>query len=370
MMNHELENPVISPKRDNKRLIALDAARGLAVIGMFIQHFALNQGNSFVSGNTMILFMLCSGISYSIMAQRMTERKTEPAVLRARILARAVFIDFVGYVLIMLNGPFGVVLPAYAMLFILALPLIHRSTRTLFTLSCILFLAGPPLMISGLSLFSGAALLSDIAGGPLSALGWAPIFVLGMVVGRLDLHRTQTALRFIAVGFAVLIPSKLFAYFVLPGISQSFEAWLIQVSNVAATQVDPYAIWPLNTQIPPWQMLFEDAPQGGSAFELIIGMGLSMIILGILCLIEKKSTGILKPFSAVGRVALTLYALQFAIVWGLQIAGINIMGINIGAIPFGDVFVAAATLITGCLLNYLPNGPLETWIRRFERLFA
>lgn len=369
MMNNELENPVIYQKQDTKRLIALDAVRGLAVIGMFVQHFALNQVNGFVSGNTMILFMLCSGISYSIMALRMTERKVEPAALRARILARAVFIDLVGYILIMLNGPFGVVLPAYAMLFILALVLINRSTRTLFTVSCILFVVGPPIMLLGLSLFSGASLLSDIAGGPLSALGWAPIFVLGMAIGRLNLYRTQTALRFIAGGFTVLVPFKLFSYFVLPGLSQSFEAWLLKVTDIANTQVDQYANWPLNTQMPPWQMLFEDTPQGGSVFELLIGTGLSLIILGLVCLIEKKSTAILKPFSAVGRVALTLYALQFVIVWVLRIAGFDILSVNIGGIPFGDVLVAAATMIAGCFLNYLPNGPLESLIRRFERLF-
>lgn len=368
-MNNEIENSVLLQKQDSKRLIALDAARGLAVIGMFIQHFALNQANSFVSGNTMILFMLCSGISYSIMVQRMMKRNMTPAVFRSRILARAVFIDLVGYILILLNGPFAVVLPAYAMLFILALVLIHRSTRTLFTVSGVLFVAGPPLMVLGLSLFSGAYLLSDIAGGPLSALGWAPVFVAGMAIGRLDLYHSRTALRFIAVGFAILIPFKLFAYFILPGVSRNFETWLLQFPGIANPQADPYAIWPLNTQPPLWQMLFVDAPQGGSAFELLIGMGLSLIILGVMCLIEKKSSAILKPFSAVGRVALTLYAVQFIIAWGLKLAGIDVVSMNIGAIPFGDILVAAVTLVAGSALSCLSNGPLEALIRRFEGLF-
>jgi uncharacterized membrane protein YeiB len=369
MMNNELENPILPKKQESKRLIALDAARGLAVIGMFIQHFALNQTNSFVSGNTMILFMLCSGISYTIMVQRMTERGVEPAVFRARILARSIFIDLVGYILIMLNGPFAVVLPAYAMLFILALVLIHRSTRSLVMISCGLFLVGPPLMLLGLSLFSGAYLLSDIAGGPLSALGWAPVFVAGMAIGRLNLHNTRTALRFIASGFAILIPFKLIASFILPGLLQSFVTWLLQFPSIANPQVDPYAIWPLNTQQPPWQMLLVAAPQCGSAFELLIGTGLSLVILGLMCLIAKKCTYILKPFSAVGRMALTLYAVQFVIAWGLQIAGIDVTSFNIGAIPFGDILVAATTLLAGCLLTCLPNGPLESLIRRFEQLF-
>lgn len=59
-----------------RRLLALDTVRGLAVIGMFLQHFALNERNAFVAENTTLLFILCGGISYSIMAQRMKERGT------------------------------------------------------------------------------------------------------------------------------------------------------------------------------------------------------------------------------------------------------------------------------------------------------
>lgn len=153
-----------------KRLLALDAARGLAVIGMYIQHFALNERNSFVSGNTMILFMLCSGISYTLMGRKLLAGEETAEEFRTRVLARSVFIDLAGYVLILLNGPFAVVLPAYAMLFSLALILIGRPAGTLAAVSAALYAAAPPLMIVGLSLFADAALLSDIAGGPLSAL--------------------------------------------------------------------------------------------------------------------------------------------------------------------------------------------------------
>ena len=98
-MNQEIQEvtPVIrkaTPAAD--RLLALDAVRGLAVIGMFIQHFALQPWSNFVSGNTMILFILCSGISYSMMAQGMWKRGTAEPVFRARVLARALFIGITG----------------------------------------------------------------------------------------------------------------------------------------------------------------------------------------------------------------------------------------------------------------------------------
>lgn len=70
-----------------RSLLALESVRGLAVIGMFFQHFALNERNAFVAGNTTLLFVLCGGISYSIMAQRMKERGSHVSIFRSKMLA-------------------------------------------------------------------------------------------------------------------------------------------------------------------------------------------------------------------------------------------------------------------------------------------
>lgn len=356
--------------KKSKRLLALDAARGIAVIGMYIQHFALNEWNSFVSGNTMILFMLCSGISYSIMTQGMMERGIEQGQLRARILARAVFIDLTGYILIMLNGPFAVVLPAYAMIFLLALALIRCRKRTLFIISGILFLLCPPITSLGLSLFADTALLYDIAGGPLSALAWAPVFVAGMAVGKMDFEDVGTDVHLIAAGAVILIPFKLIAVYVLPGLRESFMGWLMQFPAYAGgISVDEYAVWPKNTWPVPWYMLLTDAPQGGSMFELLIGTGGALILLGVLCILEKKCSRLLKPFCSAGRMSLTLYAVQFVIAWILLLAGVDIWGSNSEGIMFGDILIAAAVLIASCLIGKFSNGPLETAIRRFEQAF-
>lgn len=354
--------------KGTRRLVALDAARGLAVIGMFLQHFTSNDViASIVSGNTMILFILCSGISFSIMTQRMIEKGEEMAAFRAQMLARAIFIDLIGYLLIMLNGPFAVILPAYATLFVLALVLVRCSRRTLFTISVVLLVAGPPLMILGGSVLSEAYFLRDIAGGPLSALGVAPVFVAGMVIGRLNLHSLRNATWLTISGIILLVISKLFSNRVLPGLSHSFEKWFLDYTNIATTQPDPYAIWPHNVAQPLWQMLLISDPQSGSTFQLLIGLGASLLVLGLTCMIAKKGATILKPFAAVGQVALTLYAAQFVLAWVLIIAGMNY---NIGDIPFGDVIVVLITLIAGGLLVRFSISPLETLMRRFDRLFS
>lgn len=354
--------------KNQKRILALDAARGLAVIGMYIQHFALNEYNaSIVSGNTMILFILCSGISYSIMSRSAEEKGIDPKAFRAKILARAIFIDFLGYLLIMLNGPFAVVLTAYAMQFIIALVIKNCSDKNLIRISSFLFIASPIMMIIGMNIFSGSAMLTDIAGGPLSAVALLPVFTAGMMIGRTDLRNTRQAVMFVIVGIVLILIVKLLAIFVLPGISKAVEAWLLSQPSYSGGEINEYAPWPLNVQPLLWHMLFIVSPQNGSTFTLILGMGFALLILGFMCLIEKKYSIILKPFSLVGQVALTLYFLQIVIGWILSITGIEY---SFGSIFLGDVIVAVLTTIVGCLFTYFSSGPIEGMMRRFENIFS
>ncbi|MES5952297.1 DUF418 domain-containing protein [Bacillus fungorum] len=351
------------------RLIALDAARGLAVIGMFIQHFALNKMNaSIVSGNTTLLFILCGGISYSIMARRMKEKGIETTTLRARMLARAVFIDIIGYLLIMLNTPFGVILPAYAALFVLALVLVHRSTRVLIITAITLVVVSPPLMLLGESLLSHSDLLRDIGGGPMSGIALAPAFVTGMAIGRMNLTKSCPAFLLMCSGLIIFVICKLLAVFVLLDLNQSFEMWIVSLQGVVSAKPDPYLIWPFNVEPPRWHSLFLIAPHSASTFQTLTGIGAAFFVLGLVCLIPKKISIVLMPFENVGRVALTMYASQFVILWGLQLAGIQQYGL--GGIPFGDLLVAITTLVIGGLITKLPVGPLEATMRHFDHLFS
>jgi uncharacterized membrane protein YeiB len=360
------------------RLLALDAARGLAVIGMLIAHFALNDLNALiVSGNTTLLFVLCGGISYSIMAQRLMNRGAEPIVFRVKMLARAVFIDIIGYSIIMLNTSIPVILPAYAVLFVLALVLVHRSTRVLVATAAILLLVSPPLMLIGEVFLWGAPILSDIAGGSLySAVALAPAFVAGMAIGRIDLTKKRTALSLVFSGAIMLVVIKVVDIFVLNKwlISDRYtfkddswkdDSWKETIESFNAQEG---AIWPLNVMYPPqWQTLLETYPHSGSTFQTMLGLGVAFLVLGLVFLISKKVSLVLRPFAAVGRVALTIYAGHFVLMWGLQLAGIQY---NLDVIPFGDLIVMIVTVVTGWLLARLPNGPLEALMRRFDQVFS
>lgn len=352
-------------KQKKKRLLALDAARGLAVIGMYIQHFALNEYNAgIVSGNTMILFILCSGISYSIMSKNAADKGMEEKTFRTKILARSVFIDFLGYLLIMLNGPFAVVLTAYAVLFLMGLLLKDCSDRTLTIVSGISFIVCPVIMITGMSLFSGSAMLQDIAGGPLSAVALLPVFTAGMVIGRKDLRNLKRQILYVAVGILMVIVIKLLSAYALPHLSEMVMNRMMETQNYS--EINEYAPFPQNIYPISWHMICIAAPQNGSTFTLILGMGVSLIVLGGMCLIERKLPGILKPFSLAGQTALTLYAIQIILGWLLALSGVEY---DIGSIFLGDIMVAVLTTVLGVLLARWKDVLIEGAMRRFERLF-
>jgi uncharacterized membrane protein YeiB len=363
-----IKEEITEPAKKSKRVLWLDAARGLAVIGMYVQHFALNGWNAnIVSGNTMILFILCSGISYSIMTARAKERNTDEKQFSARMLARSIFIDLLGYILIMLNGPFAVILPAYAGLFIIALGLRNLSDKALKIISGILFVVSPFVMIIGLSLFGHSSMLSDIAGGPLSSIALLPVFTAGMIIGRSDLRSIRRAAIYVISGAIMLVISKLIAYYVLPGILHNFETWFASLPSYANVKINEYAIWPRNCNPISWNMLLVAIPQSGTTVQLIMGMGASLLVIGFFSIIENKAAIILKPFSMVGQVALTLYALQFIVAWIFETVGIKY---DFGSVLCGDIMAALVTTVIGCLLNLLPQRPIEGLMRRFEGIFS
>lgn len=355
--------------RHPSRIVALDAARGIAVAGMFAQHFVPDERvSNVVSGNTTLLFVLCGGISLSLLARNSGERGEPRTMLNARILARAVFIDVLGYALIMLNTPYGVILPAYAVLFVLSLALLGRSTRTLWVTFVVLLVAAPPVMIVGGSLLAHTALLLDLGGGPMSAIALAPAFVLGMALGRANLGHVRTILSLLIGGAVALAAGMVLGRFVLPSVDTAFTTWYLDAFGAAPMDPpDQNLPWPLNTATPLWNALFWTAPHSASTFQTTTGLGVSSIVLGAVAAIARIAPRILVPAAWIGRVPLTLYALQFVVAWFLSL----VVGVELATdVPAIGWAVFVGLLLVGIAMAPLPHGPLEGLMRRFERAFS
>lgn len=194
------------------RIMGLDVARGLAVLGMVGAHMGEvplldltdpTTWGGIIHGRSAILFAVLAGVSVALV----TGRRQVPAAEdlpahRLRLLGRGAAIFLIGVVLELLNTNLAVILCTYGLLFIAAIPFLRWSARRLFVAAAALAVAGP--VLTGLL---GHFLLNPFSPGVALALYstyplpvWLALMLAGMGLGRLDLTAAKVATITLAVG--------------------------------------------------------------------------------------------------------------------------------------------------------------------------
>lgn len=214
---------VRAPRDRKPRLVGLDLARGLAVLGMFVAHTAahsaVGSGNAVLdaalglsNGRPSILFALLAGISLGILTGRPTRYTGDDAVrARVRVLVRAVILLGVAGVLAILDTPVALILAFYAAWFMVVLPFAQRSVRWLFTTAALIAVFGPLLRwilgvvtpVLGLTLETGNVnqfFVSTLVSGVYPGLSYLAVVFAGLGLSRLDLGARRVQLRMVGVG--------------------------------------------------------------------------------------------------------------------------------------------------------------------------
>lgn len=350
------------------RLTGLDVARGLAVLGMFVAHLytpdpvtgADPMSWSWVfDGRSSILFATLAGVSLAIMSGRTRPLEGVPALqARMRILVRALLIFTLGEVLTMLGTPVAIILQAYAVLFVLALPFLRWSARRLFVLAAASAVVMPvltPLVAATLAWaqLGSVPLTGLLVTGMYPGMIWFTFIVLGLAIGRCRLSGTDVQLRLVAVGAAV-----------------STLAYSVAAIADGAPPTDPVGGGSMVTEGRPAFVLPDLAalartvePHSGGVAEVVGSGAFAMAVIG-LCLLAVQGgrwlRALLTPLAAVGSMALTAYTVHIVALWRVGDAYWQETGLQL-LVPFVEV-----TLI-GCTLwrFFLGRGPLErllTWV--------
>lgn len=204
------------------RIGGLDAARGLALVGMMAVHMAyttcgltalpglLHQAG----GRASILFAVIAGFSLGIMSGGRAPHRGEALVrTRLRILVRSALLLIAGALLAVLGTPVAVILGFYAAWLALALPFLRWRPRNLFILAgaAALFgqavvLALPPLLTSaGMNPYpfmsdGNTAVTDFFLVGMYPGAVWMGFIFLGLGLSRLDWSRARNLWRLVAVG--------------------------------------------------------------------------------------------------------------------------------------------------------------------------
>ncbi|HEY5247849.1 MAG TPA: heparan-alpha-glucosaminide N-acetyltransferase domain-containing protein, partial [Dermatophilaceae bacterium] len=224
-----------------KRVVGIDAARGVALLGMVAVHALYEsnaQGNPTVSftiaaGRSAALFAVLAGVGISLSTGRQKATMgREGCAAAASLVARALALAVIGLALGQFDSTFGtVILVYYGALFLLAIPLLFLPTRAVVVTGVVIAFVVPvlsQLVRGGLPaslgdhptaaylLASPVRVLADVfVTGEYPALPWLAYVCAGLAIGRLQLSSLQVARRLFGAGVTMAVLAKLVAWVAL-----------------------------------------------------------------------------------------------------------------------------------------------------------
>lgn len=375
------------------RLTGVDAARGLALLGMMATHalptFEADAqltptwvGLAF-SGRAAALFAVLAGIGLALSTGK--ERPLEGADLwaaRRGIALRALVVGAVGLSLGGLEVNIAVILVNYALLFLCVLPFIGIRAKRLWALAAAWLLAAPalayllrpwllaaepPLRLGHNpgwgDLATPARLLGDVfLTGYYPVLQWLAYLLIGLAIGRLALARAAVPWLLLAAGTVAAVLAKWLSVVLMEdwgGRAALQEqvgdpayplASLLQVNLAGIDQSG--SVW--------W--LASSAPHSGTTLDLLHTSGVAAAVLGFCLLLGRLADWVqldpLLPLRGAGALTLSLYTAHVCLMASLHghplPAGWSAAGVYwaqaIAALAIGGVFAAQAW-----------RGPLE-WV--------
>ncbi|MCA1281848.1 DUF418 domain-containing protein [Saccharopolyspora sp. 7B] len=310
------------------RLIGVDIARGLVVLGMFVAHTGPPQSWLFglVSGRSAALFAVLAGLSIALLSGGTAPvegvRRRQVAV---RIAVRAVVLFGLGLVLSMLDAPVMVILTSYGVLFLLALPLLRLRARTLGVLAGVLAIAAPLASylirdamppagefgaiphLGDFTSWSGAAAAFQhvLLDGGYPVLTWLPFVLAGMALGRIDLRAARGPVALLGAGLALAgYGGSWLAMNVFGGREQVLASYgdALPPELVDVLLSRGFGAVPTGSPV----MLLSAGAHSGSPFEVVGATGAALLVIGLCMFVERAR--VLAPIAAVGALALTAYA--------------------------------------------------------------
>jgi uncharacterized membrane protein len=310
------------------RVIGVDVARGLALLGMIAVHiFDTLHGNNtpskthqVLAGHALATFVLLAGVSLTFITKRSRTGSLLPDA--AALATRALVITLIGLALnSALDPDINVILPYYGLMFLLAIPLLRRSSPVLIGISIGLVLLAPLVVLASFNTNlpddepTLAALIHPVElFSPLLVTGSYPIVAymaficVGMVIGRLDLSNRVAAVRLTVGGAVLAAGSWLLSTLILfqfGGLQHLRAAAPLKVSPQDAQNI---ILWEPDT-VSSWWWLVERAPYTTTPFRMVHDLGIAMACLGLSLLITRSRLArrTLGPLAAAGAMTLTLY---------------------------------------------------------------
>ena len=312
---------------DPSRVVGVDVARGLALLGMFAVHifptFTRDGGPTtatlLAGGRSAATFVLVAGIGLAFVSGgRTVVRGADRIGVSAGLVVRAALIGSLGLLLGVFsedNRIYGI-LPYYGLFFLLAVPLIGLSARALAVVAAALAVLGPVLLVATAdvdlpgrewngdptfgTLFDdpGTLLTTLVVTGEYPAVVYLAYLCAGMAIGRLDLGSRRLAWSILGVGAGLAVTAEVVSAVVLR----------------QRSPLTPAAIWQPELSSS-WWYLALPAPHSHSIVDVVHVLGSAMVVVGAALLVTRVAVAawLLQPLAAAGSMALTLYSTHLVV---------------------------------------------------------
>ncbi|MGE0880795.1 MAG: heparan-alpha-glucosaminide N-acetyltransferase domain-containing protein [Acidimicrobiia bacterium] len=393
------------------RLAGLDVARAVAIVGMLVAHFVALDGTGgwlrviarAANGKAMPLFVVLGGVSFTLL----TRRAAHPVAV---VLGRAAFLLAVGLVMSEHVPLIAVILHFYAAYFVVGLLVRRLPTPALPALAAAVMIAGAYTwqhVAPGADTYRGwqgwatlrhpMPLLSDLfVSGLYPVLPSFAFFVVGMWLGRLSLGDTTVARKIVVggllctvVGFGLggLLEQKLTDRSLIESRSGQLELTPKAAAIVRAFRPDPTEFEAfvdaevrrrgesrrriLEDLVVAYERALHQAPMTrwfdtlghGNMPAWVVGAnGLAAFVIGASLLAMRVMPTVLRPVAALGRLALTAYVAQGAVLrwWYPKHAlAVGFYGELWLVVAMTVAFMAFAT----SWLRVVRQGPVEAVLR-------
>lgn len=323
--------------RPSRRLVGLDAARGLALVAIMCVHILpvsyAATGRPTVTwilfpGDSPALFALLAGTGLALTSGgRRPLRGRAMTAARAGIAVRALLLLILGLVIGHLMPPEP---PAYNILiyfaayFLLALPFLGLGPRALFIGAGVALVAGPLLLhlagdaLPGFSSYNPtfvtlvteplAVLGQLLLTGTYPALPYLAYLLAGLAIGRLNLRRRDVQVRLVVVGTVLAVTAKLVSRQLLYA-GDVYTRLLFSDPDLTVAQLESLLTYGPEDTLPttsPWWLVLT-TPDVNTPFSVAWSLGVSLAVVGTCLLMARRHSSWLLPVTAVGAMSLTLY---------------------------------------------------------------
>ncbi|MFB9312533.1 heparan-alpha-glucosaminide N-acetyltransferase domain-containing protein [Nocardioides plantarum] len=315
------------------RLVGLDVARCLALLGMMATHVLdgrtpageITTSHWLAGGRASALFAVLAGVALALVSGRRTPVRGQVRVrVSLAIAVRSLAIAVLGLALGRLETGIAVILTYYAVLFVLGLPFLGLTWRPLLALAAGWAVAAPVasrLLVPHLPVRQFASpgfdqvetpwpLLSELLfTGYYPAVPWLTYLLLGLAIGRLDLRSRRVAAVLAAAGLAVAVAAVL--------VSDALTRSRFTVRELDEMAGGMYGQTPTEGPGSGWRWLTVVAPHSSTPFDLAQTAGSAALVIG-LCLLVVDWLGDLSDHAeravqvafGAGAMTLTLYTLH------------------------------------------------------------